>query len=221
VARLRAPEAELRGVDPLTRARLRMQAGERAEAEAAEATRSAARELHEQRLAEQEMRDRVELAQQGFLGREAEATRLEWEQQRKGKITELRLELDRLERGPARLPGADDVESAARRSWALPDQDDLLLQRSAESTRAWNTDPRLLHQRSLSRRAEAASYRAELSRSAAVRSDGASLVSWSSWPNEYEGVTITLDRDTAEASGLVTAMERAPFGGGPGTRRWA
>ena len=116
---LRAPEAELRGVDPLDRARLAMEREETAEQRQARQAADADRERFAQRLAVQDMHDRTELAGQGFLSREVERYRAEQEQLRRGRIAELREELARLEgRGEFRAPGASDVEAELARNAA-------------------------------------------------------------------------------------------------------
>jgi hypothetical protein len=143
---LRASDAELRSVDPLARAKARMEAGE-AEESAREAERVAQRrEEHAARLAEQDMRDRIELHRQGFLDREVQAAHQQAEAVRQARIVELRAELDRLEGRSWRAPQADDV---AR--W----QDEMLA-RSAAGDREWSTGACM--------RARQASLQAEISR---------------------------------------------------------
>jgi len=100
---LRISEDQLRAVDPLMRARARMEAGEEIEeAEREEAVR-AARELGEARAIQQEMLDRQQLARQGFTDREAERARAEREAIREGRVAEHLEELARLD--PARFGG--------------------------------------------------------------------------------------------------------------------
>jgi hypothetical protein len=113
---LRAGDDALRNVDPLTRARLRMEAGE-AEESRAEAERVAQRrEEHAMRLVAQDMRDRIELHQQGYLTREAQAVHQQAEAMRQARLVELRQELDKLEGRPWRAPTASDVERLAARA---------------------------------------------------------------------------------------------------------
>jgi hypothetical protein len=117
---LRAGDDALRSVDPLTRARLRMEAGE-AEESRAEAERVAQRrEEWHYRLQVQSMSDRCELAANGYLRREAEAMHRQAVEMRRGRIAELRQELARLEgQGDTwQQPTASDVERLAARTEA-------------------------------------------------------------------------------------------------------
>jgi hypothetical protein len=122
---LRADEAALRSVDPLARARQQMEAAEAAETRAEEQRVAARREQHAEALQVQDMHDRIELARQGYLTREAQAVRAHAEAQRQGRIAELRDELGRLTgRGEWRVPQASEVDRlleahrAGRREWS-------------------------------------------------------------------------------------------------------
>jgi hypothetical protein len=110
---LRADEAALRGVDPLARAKARMEVGEQVEARAAAEREAVRREQFADALAARDMADRIELFRQGYLTREAEAVRARAEAQRHGKIVELRAELGRLEGHLWRVPAASDVDREA------------------------------------------------------------------------------------------------------------
>jgi hypothetical protein len=145
---LRADDDALRGVDPLVRARLRMEAGEvreareQAEREAAKVERAALRRAH------QDQADRCELAAQGFLDREVKAAHAQAQAQRQARAAELRAELDRLEGREWRAPQAGDV---AR--WQ-----DTMLARHQAGAAEWSTGPCM--------RARQASLQAEIRRSA-------------------------------------------------------
>jgi hypothetical protein len=140
---LRASDEELRGVDPLTRARARMEAGEAAERHAADERSAQRREQWADQLAAQQMRDRVEIFQTGHLQREVDAVRAQAEQQRQGRIAELRAELDRLTgAGEWRVPDAQSVTDAQ-------------LRRNTEGDRAWRNGP-CMRQRQAALRAQLA-----------------------------------------------------------------
>jgi hypothetical protein len=153
-------------------------------------------------------------------------------------------------RHPEILVDGESLAQVARRAQAV-DRDAELLARCDAGRRAWDHDPRILRQRAASRRAESRAagssprpsgygggpYRT-MSRSAAGE-----LVLGPDY-GEYAGVRIggdpaalarlgddlearvaqrpvPVDPDMVESAGMVTALERAPFGGGPGTRRWS
>lgn len=117
LAALRVPEDEMRAIDPWTRARLRMEAGEQAEEAARRDSSASRREQFEDQCRVAEMNDRIELAQQGFLSREAQAMHARAEAERAGRVAELRQELERLtgQESLGRLPSAADVELAQHR----------------------------------------------------------------------------------------------------------
>jgi hypothetical protein len=143
LADARISNEELRQVDPLLRARLRMEHGERQEAEAAALRREERAELARSRAEEWYIRDRIQVAVQGYTDREAQQVHEAAELRRAGRITELRTELERLEArgsgGGWRPPEASDVDRA--------------LARNAAEADAWGS-PAIMRQRVLS--AEAA-----------------------------------------------------------------
>ncbi len=93
---LRVPDEQMRAIDPWTRARTRMEAGEAVEERQRAEAELSRREQFQDQLRVAEMRDRVELATQGFVSRDAAAYYAEVEQVRQGRIVELRDELARL-----------------------------------------------------------------------------------------------------------------------------
>ena len=137
---LRADESALRNVDPLARARARMESGEAQEAAAAAERQAAAHERFIERMATQEMSDRVQLWRQGYLDREVEAVRAQAEARRRAEIAELRDRLARLEgHGEWRPPTAESVIDAQ-------------LRRNADEAAAWA--PQLARHRQAERRRE-------------------------------------------------------------------
>jgi hypothetical protein len=210
---LRVSDVELRSVDPLLRAKLRMEAGERREAAAAAEAAEARRDAHELAVQQQAAHDRIELATQGHLSREAQAIRAEWEQRRRGRLAELRTELDRLEgSGEVRLPGAGDVDRELEASRAERDAWEqspaIRRMRAASAAAAARTpysppvlsrsaglpDPRTMTSRA--RQAEIAALEAELAARPGSRS--------SSTPPPRRARPVVDPR--------VRALDRLPFG---------
>jgi hypothetical protein len=186
---LRADEAELRAMSPLTRARIRMEQGERLEAAKQARAEQARRDAHEQAVQMQAMRDRVELAQQGYLTREAAAIRAEAENRRRGRAAELRAELDLLERGPVRLPGAEDVEA------------ERVMAQARRASLEWDTDPAVQRMRAASHAAEIRRLEAELPRRVVSRSSAPGRVRRDRPPGPIR------------VHPRVVALERVPYGG--------
>jgi hypothetical protein len=135
---LRVDDATLRSVDPLLRARLRMEAAERVEEESDRLRRQERAEIGRAKAEEQYIRDRMELATQGYLSREAGQVHQEAELRRAGRLAELRAEVERLE---ARGAGG---------GWKPPEASDIdrALARNAAEADAWGSPP-IMRQRVL------------------------------------------------------------------------
>lgn len=148
---LRADDDDLRAVDPLTRARVRMEAGEAMEARREQARVQERAEVTRSRVLAAEQQDRMELWQQGFLSREVASVAAEAEARRSARIAELRMELDRLTGGRGaggwRPPAAADVEA------------EQLLQAHRAGLAEWDSAP-IRRQRLLSLESQAARERA-------------------------------------------------------------
>jgi hypothetical protein len=103
---------DITAVDPLTRARVAMEAAELAEARQAEARREERQAEAETRLHEMLARQRVEKFRQGYTSEELEADRLEREQVRRAKLDDLWQQIERLDPAFAAVKRAEAQQVA-------------------------------------------------------------------------------------------------------------
>ena len=96
LAMLRGDIDQLR-VDPLTRARMAGELGDRIEEREAEARRAEARDRAEANMVQQQAVERAEIARQGYSSRELEERKREREAQRAERANELWAELERVD----------------------------------------------------------------------------------------------------------------------------
>lgn len=194
---LQVPDDQIRAVDPLARAKARMEAGERQEAQRAELAVEQRVERAQALAAEREYLDRMELAGQGHLSREVAAVHAEAMARRQGRILELRTELDKLtgqsEQG-WRPPTADDVEAQ--------------LQAHRAEAAAWN-GPQM-------RRIRAAALTDELSRSQGRTP--ARRAAAPDWAGDGPGWAPEITRTTPPLGhpGAPYPSEDTPYGRRPG-----